>query len=188
MRNDLYAMFESNPIIAAVKDDEGLAKAMHPDISVVFVLYGDILNIADIVSKLKKAGKTVFVHADLVAGFSSREIIADYLKKNTETDGIISTKPNIVHRAGELGLCGILRIFMIDSLAFRGVQKQQQAACADLVEVLPGVLPRVISDIVKISRTPIIAGGLIRSKEDVMEALKAGAIAISTTNPDVWFL
>lgn len=188
MDSEIYAKLEANPIIAAIKNDEGLEKVIQSDISVVFILYGDILNISDIVKKLKEAHKTVFVHADLVVGFSSKEIIADYIRKYTDADGIISTKPNIVRRARELGLCGILRIFMIDSLALSGVEKQQQAAGADIVEVLPGALPKIISGIVKVSRTPIIAGGLIRDKEDVMDALKAGAIAISTTNPAVWFM
>ncbi|NLM61842.1 MAG: glycerol-3-phosphate responsive antiterminator, partial [Clostridiales bacterium] len=35
---------------------------------------------------------------------------------------------------------------------------------------------------------PIIAGGLISDKEDIITALAAGAIAISSTNHDVWFM
>ena len=33
---------------------------------------------------------------------------------------------------------------------------------------------------------PVIAGGLIADKEDVIQALDAGAVAISTTNESVW--
>ncbi|MEG2499451.1 MAG: glycerol-3-phosphate responsive antiterminator, partial [Oscillospiraceae bacterium] len=32
----------------------------------------------------------------------------------------------------------------------------------------------------------IIAGGLITDKEDVMNALSAGAVAVSSTNSAVW--
>ncbi|WP_352427367.1 glycerol-3-phosphate responsive antiterminator, partial [Enterocloster asparagiformis] len=35
---------------------------------------------------------------------------------------------------------------------------------------------------------PIIAGGLIADKEDVMNALEAGALAISSTNQKVWLM
>ena len=35
---------------------------------------------------------------------------------------------------------------------------------------------------------PVIAGGLISDKEDVMGALGAGAAAVSTTNQKVWEL
>ena len=34
----------------------------------------------------------------------------------------------------------------------------------------------------------VIAGGLIADKEDVMGALEAGAVAVSSTNPGVWEL
>ena len=46
----------------------------------------------------------------------------------------------------------------------------------------------MIKRINKVSRVPIIAGGLIADKEDVMNALDAGALAISTTNEMVWGL
>ena len=44
----------------------------------------------------------------------------------------------------------------------------------------------MIAKLSKELRVPIIAGGLISDKEDVMAALKAGAIAISSTNESVW--
>lgn len=56
----------------------------------------------------------------------------------------------------------------------------------DFIEVLPGLMPKVIQKICRTSRTPIIAGGLITDKEAVMGALNAGAIAVSTTHQDVW--
>ena len=40
----------------------------------------------------------------------------------------------------------------------------------------------------ELSQQPVIAGGLISDKEDVIEALDAGAISVSTTNQDVWFM
>jgi glycerol uptake operon antiterminator len=33
---------------------------------------------------------------------------------------------------------------------------------------------------------PIIAGGFIHEKEDVIAALHAGALAVSASNPKVW--
>ena len=45
--------FEDCPVIAAIKDEEGLKKCLHSDIQIVFVLYGDICNIGKIVGKLQ---------------------------------------------------------------------------------------------------------------------------------------
>ena len=64
----------------------------------------------------------------------------------------------------------------------------KQHSSADFLEVLPGVMPKIIRQLARECDKPIIAGGLIRDKEDVVGALSAGAVAISSTNPDVWFL
>ena len=58
----------------------------------------------------------------------------------------------------------------------------------DVVEVLPGLMPKILKQICKTSKVPVIAGGLISDKEDVMGALGAGAAAVSTTNQKVWEL
>lgn len=34
------------------------------------------------------------VHVDLIGGLSPREIAVEYLKNNTDADGIITTKPH----------------------------------------------------------------------------------------------
>ena len=56
----------------------------------------------------------------------------------------------------------------------------------DAVEMLPGLLFKVIKELSKTIYKPLIVGGLISDKEDVMEALKSGATCISTTKEDIW--
>ena len=41
-RCDFIRKIEENPIIPAIKDDEGLRESLKADADVVFVLYGDI--------------------------------------------------------------------------------------------------------------------------------------------------
>ena len=48
MEQRLYEALQSNPIIAAVRDDEGLEACLQADVQTVFVLYGDICGIAGI--------------------------------------------------------------------------------------------------------------------------------------------
>ena len=85
----------------AIKDDEGLNKCAESESRVVFILYGDIITIPDIVAKIKTLDKLAFVHIDLISGLSSKEISVDFLKKYTQADGIITTKPNLIKRAKE---------------------------------------------------------------------------------------
>ena len=183
---------EINPIIAAVKKDEGLATALTEDVEIIFVLYGDICTIPGIVKKIKQAGKVAMVHVDLITGLNnSKDVCLDFIKNNTEADGIITTKSNLIAHAKELELNTVLRYFILDSMALQNIEKQAKSSGVrpDIIEFLPGiVLPKMIKRINKVSRVPIIAGGLIADKEDVMNALDAGALAISTTNEMVWGL
>lgn len=189
MNQVFYDAVEDSPVIAAVKNWEGLKKSCSlEDIKVIFILFGDICNIADIVAHAKKCGKIAMVHMDLISGLSSKEIAVDFLKNNTEADGIITTKQALVKRAKELGLFTVLRFFLIDSMALENIEKQQYGVRPDFIEVLPGVMPDIIKMLCESSNIPIIAGGLIMDKSSVMGALSAGAFAVSATNQDVWLM
>lgn len=118
MEQRLYEALQSNPIIAAVRDDEGLEACLQADVQTVFVLYGDICGIAGIVRRIKDAGKIAIVHADLITGLAAKEISVDFLHSTTLADGIISTRTNMIQRAKELQMIAILRVFLIDSMAF----------------------------------------------------------------------
>lgn len=187
MRQNFFELLEANPVIAAIKNAEGLETcSMCREIKVVFILYGNICNIGQIVEKVKAAGKIAMVHTDLIDGFGGKEAVVDFIKEYTTADGIISTRPALVKRGRELGLYATLRIFMLDSMAFENIQKQLGVVKPDALEILPGLMPKIIGRVSKAARVPIIAGGLISEKEDVVAALCAGAISVSTTNTDVW--
>lgn len=191
MGREFVEQVEATPIIAAVKDDEGLARCLASDVEIVFILYGNICTIPDIVAKIKDSGKTAMVHIDLIGGLSSKEISVDFIRQYTRADGIITTKSNLVAHARNLGLNTILRYFLLDSMALVNIEKQfrQGTVHPDLIEILPGiVLPKMIRKITAVSKVPVICGGLIGDKEDVMSALSGGASAISTTSEKVWLM
>ncbi len=187
MGNRIREKLEDCPVIAAVRDDEGLEECLKTECGIVFILYGDIMNIASIVEQVKERNKLAMVHMDLVAGLGSKEISVDYIRTATRADGIISTKPALIRRAKELKLYTVMRFFVIDSMAVENIHRQCEQARPDCIEILPGVMPKVIGRIASAVREPVIAGGLITDKEDVMSALDAGAISISTTNRKLWY-
>ena len=167
MNHAFREIIEDCPVIATVKDMESLEKSFETDSQIIFILFGDICNISEIVERVKTEGRIAMVHLDLVSGFDGREIAVDFIRHNTRADGIISTKTAQINRAKELGLYSVQ---------------------PDCIEILPGIMPKVIKRIVQHQHIPVIAGGLIDDKEDIMTALKAGATAISTTRQELWFI
>ena len=185
-RKDLLEIIADSPVIAAVKDEEGLDKSLRTDCRIIFILYGNICSLTTIVERIKNRDKLAIVHADLVQGLSAKTEAIDYIKNNTKADGILSTKGNLVKHAADIGLIGILRNFIIDSMAMENVKKQVELAHPDMIEIMPGIMPEIIEKLKNEIKLPLIAGGLISDTKDVIAALSAGADAVSTTKEELW--
>lgn len=189
MRNAaLLNRMQENPVIAAVKQEERLSVALKSPAELIFLLTGNLFNLADLVAQSKQSGKNVFVHMDLLEGFSHDALSLRYIHERIQPDGIISTKPALVRAAADLGMETILRIFVMDSLSLQTAIKTALTAQPSAVEMLPGVMPKVINGLCRRLPVPLIAGGLITDKEDVIAALGAGAQGVSTTNEAIWAL
>jgi glycerol uptake operon antiterminator len=184
----IYDILESNPIIGALPhmvlpNEKELEK-----VEVFFLLSGSVMEIHERVAFLKGLGKKVFIHADLIEGLAKDTIAIDYIKTHIKPDGIMSTRSNLLRHGKEVGLITVQRIFVIDSLSFESGIKMIENYKPDFVEVMPGIVPSAISELREKISPPIIAGGMIKKKTDVIEALKAGAIAISTSKRELWDL
>lgn len=178
-------LLEDNPIIAAVKDFKQLDQALESEINVIFVLFGDIINIKEISKKIKNKNKIGIVHLDLVEGLINKEVAVRYIKDETSFHGIISTKSSLIKISKNYNLIAIQRVFVFDTISLNNSKNHLVAEC-DAIEVLPGVIPKVIKEISEFSHKPVVAGGLIDSKDDVILALNAGATCVSTSRKEIW--
>lgn len=176
------------PVVASVKDEANLARGLESQCAVIFLLFGSVLNLPELVARIKDAGKVALVHLDLIEGLAQREVSVDFLATHTRADGIITTRPQLARHAKALGLLSLQRFFLLDSMAVENMRRQLEQDGCDLVEVLPGAMPKVIAQLTATLRKSIIAGGLISDKEDVTGALAAGAVAVSSTDEKIWFL
>ena len=185
MRHKLIDLLEQSPVLPAVKDEDALPRALRCESRVVFLLGGDLLSIRRWIDLTHEAGKQAAVHLDLVGGLAPREVAVDWLQQQG-TDGIISTRPHLIRRGRELGLLTVLRVFAIDSKAVGNLQKETEMVTPDVIEILPGTLPRVIERLSKKIPVPLIAGGLMTDKSDIVSALQAGALCASTSDEELW--
>ncbi len=177
---------ENCPVIPEIINDEWLEALPESDCDIVYIVYGDICTIPEIVEKVKEAGKMAIVHMDLIVGLSSKEISVDFLKKYTRADGIISMKPAMIKRANDVGLFTIQRFYLMDRFTYANIEKHIKNCNPDIVEFLPAGLSKVMSFLIEKIDRPVVASGLTQDKDDVMGALKVGAIAVATSNRRVW--
>lgn len=185
---NMMELLETSPVIAAVKSEEGIKEALESDCRVVFLLFGSICDVDQLVGRVKEKGKIAIVHVDFIAGLNTKEIAVEFIQKNTRADGIISTKAPLVKHAKELGLLSIQRTFVVDSIALSMLKKQIDTFRPDAVEIMPGVMPKILKEVREYTRMPLIAGGLLSDKKDVMAAFAAGVDAVSTTRRELWYV
>ena len=182
----LYDQIQNNPIIAAVGNEEELSLALDSDCRVVFLLMGNVMDVGGLTRRVHASGKLCVIHLDLIEGFSSKEIAVDAIQQATQAEGIISTRGALIKRAKQLGMAAVQRGFMLDSRSLNSFEQQIALSKPDFVEILPGLLPKVIAQLKERISSPIIAGGFIHEKEDVIAALQAGALAVSASSPKIW--
>ena len=109
MQKGFREAVEANPIIAAVKDEDGLKNCCeNEEIGVVFLLFGDICSIGGLVERVHRAGKIAMVHMDLIGGLSPKEVSVDYGARgrdphDKERDDPEGERTSAFHRAA--GFC-----------------------------------------------------------------------------------
>ncbi|MFB0920926.1 MAG: glycerol-3-phosphate responsive antiterminator, partial [Oscillospiraceae bacterium] len=146
------------------------------------------LTLSRICDRLHEANQMVFVHADMIEGLRGEMAGIEVINRFAAPVGIVSTRPNIIKFAKQLHLQTILRVFLLDSLSLQTGIKNILETNPDAVEIMPGIACSLINEMEREISVPVIAGGLILSKEQVMESLSSGALAISTSKESLWDL
>lgn len=171
------------PAIRNMKDFEHVLKREHEHI---ILLETRLSQIESVVRYAKQSGKKVFVHADLVQGLKVDEYGIEYLINNVKVDGIVSTRVNVISLAKKHHVVAIQRLFALDSRVLEHNVRISRKVKPDYIEVLPGIIPGIMEEIHEKTDIPLIAGGLIRTEEDIQSALSNGASAVTTSNRDLW--
>ena len=176
------------PIIAAVRDEAALGAALASPAAVIFLLSVKLLNLEQLVQRVRREERAAFVHLDLIEGLSKDLHGLRWLAQRARPTGIISTRGSILSAAGSMDLVTVQRLFLLDSQSVRTGLELANNVRPDVVEVLPGILPGVITEVCHRTGRPVIAGGMITTGKHVCEALQAGALAVSVSNQQLWEL
>jgi len=188
MKETIIDRVELNPVIAAVQNEKDLEIAIKSKVATIFLLCADIFNAQSLVNKIKNADKSALIHIDFLQGIGKDAKAIDYIIQIIQPDGVISTKSSHIKIAKEKGMFTIQRFFLIDNKSYEMTTKSVKSIQPDMIEIMPGVMPGIIHRITRQLSIPVIAGGLISSKQDIMEVLKAGAFGASTGKKDLWEL
>ncbi len=184
---DFRDCFKEHPIIASIRNDADLGSALNTQVAALFILYGDIFNLPQIMKEAKNHNKLLFLHMDLIKGIGRDREGVIYLAKKELCNGIVTTKNNLINIAKKEGLITIQRLFLLDSAALKTGEQILKHNQPDAVEILPGIAaPYFIEHIYKKMLCPVIAGGLISDQTEIEKLLQRGVLAVSTSKKELW--
>lgn len=179
---------DENPIIAAVSNLENLDIALDSPCEIIFLLTGNIFNLKEIATKVRLKNKGLYIHIDSIDGFSKDTWGLEYIIKNIYPDGIITEKDNLIKLSKSMGVFTIQRLVIMDSNSLKFAIESIKRTRPNAIEILPGIMPKIIKKIIEDIKLPIISSGLISDKEDLEAVLHAGAIAVSSSKKSIWNL
>lgn len=183
---EFYRSLVLHKKIASVKHAKHIEKVIQASVSGVFVLTGNIGVIKRYVDFFTSHGLFVFVHLEKIGGLHPDKEGLSFVANYVKPTGIISTKSSMIQQAKKLGLLTIQRLFLIDSDALsKGIETFKEVK-PDAIELMPGLVPEIVERVKQETEIPVITGGLLSTREQMIAPLKRGAIAVSTGNPELW--
>lgn len=174
------------PMIAAVRQFKDLRQAVNSKCDTIFMMSGELTNIFEAVNIISSAGKKIYLHIELIKGIACNKESVRFIAEKVKPTGIVTTKGHLIKPSMELGLKAIHHIFIIDTQAFKMGIKNVQASKPDGVEIMPGLMPRIIKEFVSEVNLPLVVGGLLKTKREIESILNAGANAAASGDPSLW--
>lgn len=172
-------------VIAAVRTAEEFAAAAESEVGIIFQLAPNIETLKSQVEFAHGKGKKLFIHIDLAEGIGKDEYGIKFAGK-LGVDGIISTRTGMIKLAKNAGLFTVQRFFIVDSHSVETTVESVKSSKADMIEIMPGTVTKIIGRLKNRLNMPIVAGGLIETDEEAENALKNGAAAVSTGKKEIW--
>lgn len=177
-----------HPVIAAVREVNDVQEALASPVKTIYLMGGSILDIIEVTKQVQSCGKSIFLHVELLKGIGRDKAAIEFIAKKIRPEGVVSTKPQLLLAASKLDLQTVLQIFMIDSQAFETGMRNIRSLNPDIVEIMPGLVPGVATEIKKqINGIPLVTAGMIRRAEEVEIMLNAGCNAIAASNKNLWW-
>ncbi|MCG3230080.1 glycerol uptake operon antiterminator GlpP [Bacillus subtilis] len=178
--------FHNQPILPAIRNMKQFDEFLNSSFSYGVILDIHLGQLKGVIKEAQKHGKNMMVHVDLIQGIKHDEYGAEFICQDIKPAGIISTRSNVIAKAKQKKIYAIQRLFLLDTSAMEKSMEFIGKHKPDFIEVLPGIVPSLIQEIKEKTGIPIFAGGFIRTEEDVEQALKAGAVAVTTSNTKLW--
>ena len=175
------------PVIATLYGAEHIGSFVESGAEIAIVANFELRRLQPVIRQLTDAGKYVIVNIDSSDGLSQDKGGVDFLA-DLGAQGLVSTRVATIQRARRAGLVVMQKVFVTDrSTLPRSIAALEQSE-PNLVQLMPAPMLPLIPAQYRKALPPIVASGFVCGRDEVVTALKAGAVAVSTSDKRLWQL
>ena len=179
------AALAGSPCFPAVTTEEQFDRALLSPAEVLFVLRANGLELGHLVNRAHERGKLVAVHLDLIAGLRSDRAAVGWLARSG-ADAVITSHGHLVAAIKNQSMVAVQRLLAAHRSQLSAGLASIARSEPDVVEFLPGVVLPQVRHLLPRLGPPMLAGGFVRTRDDVRAILAAGALAVTTSREDLW--
>ena len=178
--------FFGQKVLPAIRKIEDVEKMMSSNYEYLVILDMHVSRLKPIFQMAQANHKKLIIHMDLIHGLKSDEYSTEFICQEFKPFGLISTKGSVILKARQKGVISIQRLFLLDTSSIEKSFALIERTKPDFIEVLPGIMPKIIKDIRNRTKREVFAGGFIDTIEEVEQAFAAGAITVTTSKKELW--
>ncbi|WLV80649.1 glycerol-3-phosphate responsive antiterminator [Lacticaseibacillus styriensis] len=184
-----FVIFDTSMVIPSLINGRDLNYALRVPSKVILLSGVSIGNLREFVHAIHENQKQAVAHIDILGGFKSDDIGMHLLKNLYKLDGILSANVRALSQGKHWGMTTIYRLPLIDSLSLAKAHDfLKNSDSYDAVQVLPAV--GAIAEVKRIKQMvthkPLIASGLLETRNQVKLAFSSGYQLIATSQKDLW--
>ena len=182
----LLSVSDRQKIIPVIENRTEFLRALNaPQISTIVLRHCNLLDLRPILDHAFEREVAVYVNVDHIDGIHPDSAGLRFLAHQLHIAGIVSSNPRILTLGKGFELETIQRLFAVDSTGLETALESVDSQNVDLLDISPAlVIPYVVSHTVL--PLPFIGSGLISTFQQVQSVLRAGALRVTATRPELY--
>jgi glycerol uptake operon antiterminator len=182
----LLSISDRQKIIPVIENRTEFLRALNaPKISTILLRHCNLLDLRPIMDHAFEREVAIYVNVDHIDGIHPDSAGLRFLASQLHIAGIVSSNPRILALGKGFELETLQRLFAVDSTGLETALESVDSHNVDLLDVSPAlVIPYVVSHTVL--PLPFIGSGLISTFQQVQSVLRAGALRVTATRPELY--
>lgn len=182
----LLSVSDRQKIIPLIGNRTEFLRALNaPHISTVLLRHCNLLDLRPILDHAYEHEVSIYVNVDHIDGIHPDSAGLRFLAHRLHVAGIISSNPRILALGKSFELETIQRLFAVDSTGLDTALESVDSHTVDLLDISPAlVIPYIVSHTVL--PLPFIGSGLISTFQQAQSVLRAGALRVAATRPELY--